>query len=125
MGKILCIEDNEDNLFMLHRRLTRAGYDVKLTRDGKEGVEWASTMLPDLIVMDLNLPGIDGSEAARRIKARPETRHIPIIMLSAQNSVAERDRALAIGCDAYEVKPADFPRLIAKIRSLIGPTAQS
>jgi two-component system, cell cycle response regulator DivK len=125
MGKILCIEDNEDNLFMLHRRLTRAGYDVKITRDGKEGVEWASTMLPDLIVMDLNLPGIDGSEAARRIKARPETRHIPISMLSAQNSVAERDRALAAGCDAYEVKPADFPRLIAKIRSLIGPTAQS
>ena len=85
MTRILCIEDNDDNQFMLQRRLTRAGFDVKLSRDGAEGVGWAKTLQPDLIVMDLDLPKVNGWEATRQLKNQPETKHIPIIVLSSHD----------------------------------------
>ena len=119
MATILCVEDNDDNQFMLHRRLTRAGYDVKIAPNGAEGVEWAKTLKPDLIVMDLNLPKIDGYEATRRLKSMPETRHIPIVVLSSHTMQRHRDQALAAGCDAYETKPTDFAALVSTIESLL------
>jgi CheY-like chemotaxis protein len=124
MTKILCVEDNDDNQFMLHRRLSRAGFEVKLARDGMEGVEWAKTLLPDLIVMDLDLPKLDGWEATRRLKSQPETKHIPIVILSSHDMQHYRDKALAAGCDAYETKPTDFAALVAKIRSLLERSAK-
>ena len=124
MTKILCVEDNDDNQFMLHRRLSRAGFEVKLARDGMEGVEWAKTLLPDLIVMDLDLPKLDGWEATRRLKSQPETKHIPIVILSSHDAREFRDKALAAGCDAYETKPTDFTALVARIRSLLERSAK-
>ena len=120
MIKILCVEDSDDNLFMLHRRLTRAGFDVTIAANGAEGVEWAKTLLPDVIVMDLNLPGLDGWEATRRLKNHPDTKHIPIIVLTAHTSEKSRDKAIAAGCDDYQTKPIDFPALVGKIHSLVG-----
>lgn len=125
MTKILCVEDNEDNLFMLQRRLTRAGFEVKIATNGAQGVEWAKTLLPDLIVMDLNLPGLDGFEATRRLKSQPETKHIPIIVLSAHDREKNREKALSAGCDEFETKPTDFEALVQKIRSLLGRSAKS
>ena len=125
MTKILCVEDNDDNLFMLHRRLTRSGFEVKVATDGAEGVNWAKTLLPDLIVMDLNLPGLNGWEATRRLKEQPETKHIPIVILSANATEKHRERALAAGCDEYETKPTDFPRLLEKIRALLARSAKA
>jgi two-component system, cell cycle response regulator DivK len=122
--KILCVEDSDDSLFMLHRRLTRAGFDVKVATNGKEGVDWAKTLLPDLIVMDLNLPGLNGWEATRQLKNLPETKHIPIIVLTAHAEEKSRDRAIAAGCDAYETKPIDFGGLVAKINSLLDSRAK-
>jgi CheY-like chemotaxis protein len=123
MATILCVEDNDDSQFMLHRRLSRAGFDVKLARDGAEAVEWAKTLLPDLIVMDIDLPKLDGCEAARRLKNQPETRHIPIVVLSSHHAQEFRDRALAAGCDGYETKPADFVKLVERIRVLVRPAS--
>ena len=120
MAKILCVEDSEDSLFTLHKRLGLAGFDVKVATNGAEAVDWAKTLLPDLIVMDLRLPGLDGWEATRRLKGLPETKHIPIIVVTADTSEKSREKAFAAGCDAYETKPADFPKLIAKINSLTG-----
>jgi two-component system, cell cycle response regulator DivK len=125
MTKILCVEDCEDNLFMLHRRLSRAGFDVKVANNGAEGVEWAKTLLPDLIVMDLRLPGLDGWEATRRLKSQPGTKHIPIIVLTAETSKKSRDDAIAAGCDDFQLKPTDFGALVAKIQSLVGGGAKS
>jgi CheY-like chemotaxis protein len=125
MTTILCVEDNEDNLFMLQRRLTRAGFEVKVAMDGKQSVQWAKTLLPDLIVMDLNLPGLDGFEATRQLKGQPETKHIPIIVLSAHDREKNREKALAAGCDEFETKPTDFDILVRKIRSLLGQGAKS
>lgn len=122
--KILCVEDSDDSLFMLHRRLTRAGFDVKVATNGKEAVDWAKTLLPDLIVMDLNLPGLNGWEATRHLKSQPETKHIPIIVLTAHTEEKSRDRAIAAGCDAYETKPIDFGGLVAKINSLLNSRAK-
>ena len=119
MAKILCVEDNDDNFFILHRRLSRAGFEVKVATNGAEGVEWAKTLLPDLIVMDLNLPGIDGWEATRRLKNQLQTKHIPIVVLSANTGVKDRERAFAAGCDAFETKPTDFERLLEVIRSFL------
>jgi two-component system cell cycle response regulator DivK len=124
MTRILCVEDNQDNLFMLQRRLTRAGFDVTITTDGAEGVEWAKTLLPDLIVMDLNLPKLDGREATRRLKNQPETKHIPIIVLTADSTQKSREQALAAGCDDFELKPIDFQRLVGKIQSLLNRSAK-
>lgn len=120
MTRILCVEDNDDNLFMLQRRLTRAGFEVKIATNGTEGVEWAKTLLPDLIVMDLHLPGLNGWDATRRLKSQPETKHIPVVVLSVNTGESHRARAIAAGCDAYETKPADFERLMGIIRSLLG-----
>jgi CheY-like chemotaxis protein len=125
MAKILCVEDSEDSLFTLHKRLGLAGFDVKVATNGAEAVDWAKTLMPDLIVMDLRLPGLDGWEATRRLKGQPETKHIPIIVVTADTSEKSREKAFAAGCDAYETKPADFPKLIERINSLVtrGPKA--
>ena len=124
MAKILCVEDNQDNLFMLQRRLTRAGFDVTISTDGAQSVEWAKTLLPDLIVMDLNLPKVDGWEATRRLKNQPETKHIPIIVLTADSTQKSRADALAAGCDEFELKPIDFQGLVGKIQSLLSASAK-
>lgn len=120
MTRILCVEDSDDNLYMLHRRLSRTGFDVKVARNGGEGVEWAKTLQPDLIVMDLNLPGLNGWEATRRLKGQSETKHIPIIVVTVETSKKSRDDAIAAGCDDFLVKPVDFGTLVQKIRSLVG-----
>ena len=117
MIKVLCVEDSDDSLYMLHRRLTRAGYEVRVATNGAEAVEWAKDYLPDVIVMDLNLPGIDGWEATRRLKGQTETKHIPVIVLTAHLSEKSRERAIAAGCDAYETKPIDFGGLVKRIES--------
>jgi CheY-like chemotaxis protein len=119
MARILCIEDSDDNLFMLHRRLSRVGFDVKVSINGVEGVDWAKTLQPDLIVMDLNLPGLNGWDATRRLKNQPETRNIPVLVLTAHTSDKSRDQAFAAGCDDYETKPVNFPVLLEKIRVLL------
>jgi CheY-like chemotaxis protein len=119
MTKILCVEDSEDSLFTLHKRLGLAGFDVKVATNGAEAVDWAKTLMPDLIVMDLRLPGLDGWEATRRLKGQPETKKIPIIVVTADTSEKSREKAFAAGCDAYETKPADFPKLIERIKSLV------
>lgn len=119
MTVILCVEDNDDNQFMLHRRLSRAGFEVKIERNGADAVNWAKTLQPSLIVMDLNLPGLNGWDATRLLKSQPETQHIPIVVLSANTDDAHRERATAAGCDAYETKPADFNRLVRVVKSLL------
>ena len=120
MTKILCVEDNEDNLFALHKRLSLAGFEVKVATNGTEGVDWAKTLRPHLIMMDLRLPGFDGWEATRRLKSQPETKHIPIIVVTADTSEKSREKAFAAGCDDYELKPVDFEKLVKKIHSLLG-----
>ena len=119
MARILCVEDSDDSLFMLHRRLSRAGFDVKVAINGAEGVDWAKTLLPDLVVMDLNLPGLNGLEATRRLKSQPETRHIPVLVLTANTSKKSRDDAFSAGCDDFETKPIDFGSVLEKIRALL------
>ena len=123
MKRILCVEDNDDNQYMLHRRLTKAGFEVKIERNGAQVVEWAKTLLPDLIVMDLNLPGLNGWEATRQLKNQPETKHIPIIVLSAHAEESSREKARVAGCDAYHTKPIDFGKLVDKIKSFVGSDA--
>lgn len=118
MATILYVEDNDDNMFIVHRRLTLAGFDVAVARNGEEGIAMAVDVRPDLIVMDLDLPIIDGWEATRRLKARPETKAIPIIALTAHAMTGDREKALAAGCDDYDSKPVDFARLRAKIEAL-------
>ena len=124
MTKILYVEDNEDNVYMLRGRLTRAGFTVVVAPDGEQGVAMAASEAPDLIVMDLSLPGLDGWEATRRLKAGPDTRAIPVIALSAHAMEGERAKALAAGCDDYDTKPVDLPRLLEKIRALLAKGAQ-
>jgi CheY-like chemotaxis protein len=120
MTKIFCVEDNADNLMMLQRRLTRRGFEVTISMNGAECVDWAKTLQPDVIVMDLNLPGVDGWEATRRLKNQPETKDIPIIVLTADPKKKSREKALAAGCDEFELKPIDFEGLNGKIQSLLG-----
>jgi two-component system cell cycle response regulator DivK len=122
--KILYVEDNDDNVYMLRGRLTRAGFTVVVAVDGEQGVATAASEAPDLIVMDLSLPGLDGWEATRRLKAGPATRAIPVIALSAHAMEGERSKALAAGCDDYDTKPVDFPRLLEKIRALLAKGGQ-
>jgi len=122
MTKILYVEDNDDNVYMLRGRLTRAGFEVAVATDGQEGVRMAALEAPDLIVMDLSLPVLDGWEATRRLKGAPETRAIPVIALSAHAMEGDRAKALAAGCDDYDIKPVEFPRLLAKIRALLEKT---
>jgi two-component system, cell cycle response regulator DivK len=116
--KILYVEDNEDNIYMLRSRLTRAGFAVVIATDGEQGVALAASERPDLVLMDLSLPVLDGWEATRRIKAAPETSRIPIIALSAHVMPGDAEQALAAGCDDFDTKPVDLPRLLAKIRAL-------
>ena len=117
--KILYVEDNDDNIFMLKARLTRAGFAVIIATDGAEGVAMAASEQPDLILMDLSLPVIDGWEAARRIKAAPETSCIPIIALTAHAMAGDQERAMAAGCDDFDTKPLDLKRLLGKIHALV------
>jgi len=121
--KILYVEDNDDNVYVLQRRLARAGFDVIVAQDGGEGVARASAEQPDLVLMDLSLPVIDGWEATRRIKAAPQTCRIPVIALSANAMVGDRERAIAAGCDDFDTKPLDFAQLIRKIRALVPGSA--
>jgi CheY-like chemotaxis protein len=116
--KILYIEDNEDNIFVLKNRLARAGFTVLIATDGAQGVAMAAAEQPDVVIMDLDLPVLDGWEATRRLKAAAETRRIPVIALSAHAMAGDREKALAAGCDDFETKPVDLPRLLEKIRAL-------
>src|SRR5215469_14409346 len=116
--KILYVEDNDDNVFMLRSRLTRAGFAVVVAADGAAGVALAVSESPDVILMDLSLPVVDGWEATRRIKAAPETRHIPVIALSAHAMSGDREKALAAGCDEFDTKPVDLEQLIKKVQLL-------
>ena len=117
--KILYIEDNEDNIYILKRRLGRLGYDVSIARDGAEGLALAIELKPDLILMDLSLPVMDGWEATRRLKAAPETKGIPVIAITSHAMVGEREKALAAGCDDFDTKPVELQRLLGKIRALL------
>jgi len=119
MPKILLVEDNEMNREMLSRRLVRKGYDVVMAQDGQQGVDLAGTAVPDLILMDLSLPVIDGWEATRRIKAADGTRTIPVIALTAHAMVGSEEQALAAGCDDFDTKPVDLARLLGKIEALL------
>jgi CheY-like chemotaxis protein len=116
--KILYVEDNEDNVFMLKNRLTRAGHTVVVATDGAQGVAMALSEQPDMILMDLSLPVLDGWQATRQIKATPDTKHIPVIALTADAMAGDREKALAAGCDDYDTKPVELPRLLGKIKDL-------
>lgn len=121
MAKILLVEDNEINRDMLSRRLIKRGYEVALAVDGDEGVAMARSEVPDLILMDISLPNKDGWTATREIKADPGLARIPIIALTAHAMAGDREKALAAGCDDYDSKPVELPRLLAKIEALLQP----
>jgi CheY-like chemotaxis protein len=119
MHKILLVEDNEMNRDMLSRRLQRKGYDVVIAVDGEAGVRMAAAERPDLILMDMSLPALDGWEATRRIKGLPETASIPVIALTAHVMTGDRDRAIEAGCDDYDSKPVEIERLLGKMQALL------
>ena len=120
MPKILLVEDNLENRDMLSRRLTRRGYAICIALDGVEALSVARAEKPDLILLDMNLPILDGWQAAAQLKASPETRAIPIIALTAHAMAGDRDRALKAGCDDYDTKPVEFARLLGKIEAKLG-----
>jgi len=120
MTKILLVEDNEMNRDMLSRRLQKQGYEVVIAVDGEEGVAKAQTEAPALVLMDMSLPGVDGWEATRRLKASPKTQKIPVIALTAHAMTDDRDKAMAAGCDDFDTKPVEMPRLLSKIQALLG-----
>ncbi len=119
MKKLLLVEDNEMNRDMLSRRLARRGYEIIIAIDGEQGIAEAMQQSPDLIIMDMSLPIIDGWEATRRLKQCAETKGIPVLALTAHAMAGERDRALEAGCNDYDTKPVDFTRLLGKIENLI------
>jgi CheY-like chemotaxis protein len=119
MPKILLVEDNEMNRDMLSRRLERRGYRVAIALDGEQGVLMAGSEAPDLILMDMSLPVLDGWEAARQLKAAPGTRAIPIIALTAHAMVGDREKAIEAGCDDYDTKPVEFQRLLEKVEAIL------
>ena len=123
MAKILLVEDNELNRDMLSRRLKRKDYEVVIAVDGQEGVDMASSEAPDLILMDMSLPVISGWEATQAIKANDATKNIPLIALTAHAMAGDREKALEAGCDEYDTKPVDFPRLLGKIQALLGESS--
>ncbi len=125
MTTILLVEDNEMNRDMLVRRLTRRGYEVIVALNGEEGILRAQQEHPTLILMDLSLPVMDGWEATRRLKTDPTTRDIPVIALTAHAVVGDRERALEVGCDEYESKPVNMPRLLAKIERFLDTTGDT
>jgi CheY-like chemotaxis protein len=119
VAKILIVEDNEMNRDMLSRRLIRRGYEIVMAVDGADGIAAATTQGPDLILMDMSLPVVDGWEATRRLKAEPLTRAIPVIGLTAHAMAGDRDKVLQAGCDDYDTKPVELPRLLQKIEALL------
>jgi CheY-like chemotaxis protein len=119
MARILLVEDNELNRDMLSRRLERRGYEVLIAVDGEEGLRLAASAKPDLVLMDMSLPVLDGWEATRRLKSDAATRHLPVLGLTAHAMPADRDKVLEAGCDEYDTKPVELPRLIAKIEALL------
>jgi CheY-like chemotaxis protein len=125
MPRILLVEDNEMNRDMLSRRLQRKGFEVLIAVDGGQGVEMAQTQAPDLILMDMSLPVLDGWEATRRLKAEDKTRGIPVIALTAHAMAGDRDKALEAGCDDYDTKPIELPRLLEKIEGQLKKRAGS
>jgi CheY-like chemotaxis protein len=120
VAKILLVEDNEMNQDMLTRRLERRGYQVVLAADGEQGIAMASSERPDLILMDMSLPVVDGWDATRRIKSDPTTSSIPVIALTAHAMSGDRERAMQAGCDDYDTKPIELPRLLGKVEALLG-----
>jgi CheY-like chemotaxis protein len=116
--RILYVEDNDDNIYMLERRLKRSGFTVLIARDGAEGVAMATAEMPDLILMDMGLPVVDGWEATRQIKAAEQTKNIPVIALTANAMSGDREKALAAGCDDFDTKPVELERLLGKIQAL-------
>jgi CheY-like chemotaxis protein len=123
--KILYVEDNENNAYMLQQRLKRRGYEVVLAKDGSEGVALAQKELPDLIIMDIAMPVLDGYEAARQLRNSQATASIPIVALSSHAMPGDREMAVAAGCDDFDTKPVNFSRLLAKIEALLasGPSS--
>jgi CheY-like chemotaxis protein len=119
MPKILLVEDNDMNRDMLSRRLSRNGFEIAIAVDGQQGVQMASTERPDLILMDMSLPVMDGWEATRRVKADPATAAIPVIALTAHAMTDDRERAMAAGCNDFDTKPVELPRLLGKIKALL------
>lgn len=119
MAKILLVEDNEMNRDMLSRRLSKKGYEIIVATDGKQGVDTALRVRPDLILMDMSLPEIDGWEATRQLKAQTDMRAIPIIALTAHAMSGDKEKALKAGCDDYDTKPVDLARLVEKIEALL------
>ena len=125
MAKILLVEDNEMNRDMLSRRLARRGYHVVVAIDGEQGLQLAKAEAPDLILMDMSLPVLDGWEATRQLKAAPETQCIPIIALTAHAMSGDRQKAIDAGCNDYDTKPIEFPRLLEKIQAFLAEEATS
>ncbi len=123
MSKILLVEDNYRNRNMLSRRLERRNYEVVIALDGESGLALAASEAPDLILMDMSLPILDGWEATRRLKADAATQHIPVIALTAHAMSSDRDKALEAGCDDYDTKPIELPRLLGKMEALLGEAA--
>jgi CheY-like chemotaxis protein len=119
MPRILLVEDNELNRDMLSRRLMRRGYQVDLAADGKEGLQMAESITPDLILLDLSLPGMDGWEVLRQLKQHPRMKNIPVVALTAHALVTDRNRALEAGFDDYDIKPVEMPRLLKKMETLL------
>ena len=119
MPKILIVEDNEMNRDMLSRRLARQGFEVALAVDGKQGVEMASSEKPDLILMDMSLPIMNGWEATEKVKSNPATKNIPVIALTAHAMSEDREKCIAAGCNDFDTKPVDLPRLLEKIKALL------
>jgi two-component system, cell cycle response regulator DivK len=122
MPKLLLVEDNEVNRDMLSRRLIRRGFDIEIAVDGEQGVSMALSTAPDLVLMDMSLPIMDGWEATRQIKAAARTAQIPVIALTAHAMTGDREKCLAAGCDEYDTKPIEFSRLLGKIQALLNPT---
>ena len=123
MARILLVEDNEMNRDMLSRRLLRSGYEVILAEDGREAVDKATAQLPDLILMDMSLPFLNGWDATRLLKQAPATAHIPVVALTAYALSGDREKAMAAGCDDFDTKPVDMQRLLGKIQRFLGAPA--
>ena len=125
MTKILLVEDNQMNRDMLSRRLARKGYEVAIAIDGQQGIDMARSETPDLILMDMSLPVVDGWEATRQLKSAPETQSIPVIALTAHAMAGDREKAVEAGCNDYDIKPIELPRLLGKIEALLGGKASA
>ena len=125
MAKILLVEDNAMNRDMLSRRLARKGYEVAIAIDGQQGIDMARSESPDLILMDMSLPVVDGWEATRQLKSAPETQSIPVIALTAHAMAGDREKAVEAGCNDYDIKPIELPRLLEKIEALLGGKASA